>query len=78
VIIVIQKQRRARKGLTSHRYRTVIGTISGGAPASEQKWKQSGRDSLASEGEEVGALVLIVVRCIAARAAGTAYELINK
>jgi hypothetical protein len=77
VIIVIQKQRRARKGLTGHRCRTVIGTISG-APASEQKWKQSGRDSLASEGEEVGTPVLIVVRCIAARAAGTAYELINK
>jgi hypothetical protein len=38
VIIVKQKQRRARKGLTSQRYRTVIRTIStGGCNCREQK-----------------------------------------
>jgi hypothetical protein len=62
-----------------HIYRTVIRTINGVAPASEQKRKQSVRDSLASESEEIGAPVFIVVRCIAAiRAAGTVYESINQ
>ena len=51
--------------------------MSRGATASKQKGKQSGGTACCER--EVGALVVIVVRCIAAsRAAGTVYELINQ
>jgi hypothetical protein len=40
VIIGIQKQKRARKGLTSQRHRTVRKTISGGATVPKRRRKQ--------------------------------------
>jgi hypothetical protein len=48
VIIGIQKQRRARKGLTSHRYRTAIGIISRGRSTSKLKGKQFEKNGLFS------------------------------
>ncbi|RSL42081.1 hypothetical protein CEP54_015612 [Fusarium duplospermum] len=75
VIIGIQKQKRARKGLTSQRHRTVIRTIGTRETASERKGKQFGQETACPMKCGAGTLVSVVVRCIAAtRAAGTVYE----
>ena len=78
VIIVIQKQRRARKGLTSHRHRTARETVSTEGAGRSRRGSNSGGNGLVSESERRELCIYSRTLHSCLRAAGTVYESINQ